>query len=162
MDDKEAAAALKLDDVALLAWNSNQRKLSVLSSKTLEPYLALDRQAPPWQLGEGWYSQEGGFRWTGPHASARLGRPDAAHEFELVVNVSPEQIRQTGPISVALTLNGTELGKRQLTAGGIQSVRWTIPSRDGNGAVFDVTPEYRPTNGDPRRLGLAVVAFGFR
>src|SRR5262249_2452834 len=31
IDDKDAAAALKLDDVALLAWNPNQRKLSVLS-----------------------------------------------------------------------------------------------------------------------------------
>ena len=27
---------------------------------------------------------------------------------------------------------------------------------------IDVEPEYRPANGDPRRLGLAVVAFGFR
>src|SRR2546430_11453170 len=54
---------------------------------TLFPYTTLFRS----QLGEGWYSQESGFRWTGPHASARLGRPDAAHSFELVVNVSPDR-----------------------------------------------------------------------
>src|SRR5262249_1755423 len=132
IDDKDAAAALKLDDVALLAWNPNQRKLSVLSTRTLEPFLTLDRPAPPWQLGEGWYGQEGGFRWIGPHASAHLERPDAAHSFELVVNVSPEQIRQTGPISVALSLNGIQIGKRRLTASGIQTLRWAIPGRDGN------------------------------
>jgi hypothetical protein len=164
IDDKEAAPALKLDDVALLRWNPNQRKLAVLLNKTLEPYLTFDRQAPPWQLGEGWYSQEDGFRWIAPHAGARLGHPpDAARDFELIVNVSSEQIR-TGPISVAVALNGVALGDRQLTAAGIQSLRWPVqpPYGETIDVEFRITPEYRPSNGDTRRLGAAVVAFGFR
>ena len=164
IDDKEAAAALQLDDVAILAWDSDQRELAVRSSKILEPFLTLDRRTPPWQLGPGWYNQEATFRWTEPRAAVRLNRPDAARDFELVVNVSTEQIRQTGPIGVTLSMNGTEIGKRQLTVSGIQSLRWRAPilGRGNHGAVFDVTPEYRPSTGDPRRLGLAVIAFGFR
>ena len=80
------------------------------------------------------------------------------------MNVSPEQIGRTGPISVAVALNGVNVGKRQFTANGIQSCRWPVRiSGAGQTAVeFDVAPEYRPSNGDTRRLGLAVVAFGFR
>jgi hypothetical protein len=169
IEAKEAAAAIKREHVWLLAWSPTQRKLAVISSKTQEPYLALGQHAPPWQLGAGWYRQEAGFRWMGPHASSQLPLPAAARDFELVVTVVPEQFRATGPIGVTVAMNGIDLGKRQLTATGLQSLRWPVAapilSRRGNGAVnvdFDVTPAYHPTNGDTRSLGLAVIAFGFR
>jgi hypothetical protein len=164
IEDKEAAQALKLEDVALLNWNPATRTLAVLSSKMKTPYVAMNLATPLWQFGGGWYSQEEGFRWMAPHASATLTRPGGAREFELIVNVSPEQIQQTGPIGVAVSLDGTEIGTRKLSANGVQTSRWpTPPSNPGQVRVdIDVTPEYRPSNGDTRRLGVAVVAFGFR
>ena len=96
--------------------------------------MAMNLETPLWQFGPGWYNQEAGFRWSAPHASATLIRPAAAREFELVVNLPPDQLKETGPIGVAVKLNGVELGKRQLTASGIQTFRWPAPqfgSRSG-------------------------------
>jgi hypothetical protein len=162
--DREAAAALKMDDVALLEWDPGERRLRVFSSKSPLPYLAVGRPAPPWQLGEGWYEPENGFRWTGPQAAARLAWPRETAAFELVVNVPPRQLQETGPARVALRLNGIDIGSRQVTQSGLQTLRWPVRREVPGTAAVDlaVTPEYRPANGDPRRLGLAVVAFGFR
>jgi len=164
IEDKEAAQALQLEDVALLKWNPSDRKLAVFSSKMQTPYVAMNLATPFWQFGGGWYSQEEGYRWTAPHASATLTRPRDAREFELIVNISPEQIQQTGPIGVAVSLDGAEIGRRKLERNGVQASRWPAPaSTPGQVKVdIDVTPEYRPSNGDARRLGVAVVAFGFR
>ena len=52
--------------------------LAVMSTRTQQPYLSMDYQSPPWQLGAGWYSQEDGYRWIAPHATARLLHPRGA------------------------------------------------------------------------------------
>jgi hypothetical protein len=164
IEDKEAPEALKLDDVALLKWNPDERRLAVLSSKTQAAYVEMERRPPSWQLGEGWFTQDNGFRWIRPHASARLSLPEGARDFELIVNVPPDQIREAGPIDVSVALNGAGIGRRQLTGNGIQSLRWPV-NLQTSGQVnvdFAITPEYRPSNGDSRVLGVAVVAFGFR
>jgi hypothetical protein len=162
--DKEAAAALKMDDVALLAWDPVERRLAVFSSKSPLPYVDRGRRAPPWQLGDGWFEPENGFRWTGPHAGARISSPRNTAAFELVVNISTRQLQETGPARVALKLDGIDIGSRQVTQSGVQTLRWPVRAKDAGTVAVDlaVTPEYRPSNGDPRRLGLAVVAFGFR
>lgn len=162
-EDKKAATALQRPDAALLIWNPVDKKL-VISRRMKIPYATMDAHIPLGTLGAGWYSQEPGFRWAAPHASATLTRPAGAREFELVANVSGDQLKLTGPIGVAVTLNGVDIGKQRLTAEGHQTARWTAPD-SGPGQVsvdIDVTPEYRPTNGDIRRLGIAVVGFGFR
>src|SRR5262249_3014111 len=56
IEHKQAATALQRDDVALLRWSPNESKLDVISSKTEERYLAMNRRTPPWQLRAGWYS----------------------------------------------------------------------------------------------------------
>jgi len=124
----------------------------------------MNKPSPLWQFGAGWYSQEAGYRWIAPHASATLTQPPDAREFELIANVSPDQVKQTGPIDVQVKLNGVEIGKGQFATNGIQALRWLAPI-SGPAAVkvdIDVTPEYRPANGDTRSLGIAIVAFGFR
>jgi hypothetical protein len=164
IEDKDAGEALKRADVALLKWNPNDRKLSVLSSRMQTPYVTMNGQTPLWQFGGGWYSQEESFRWIAPHASAQLLRPAAAREFEIIVNIPPDQIRHTGPIGVSVAADGVAIGSRQFTTAGIHTSRWPAPKTDAGQVNVDisVTPEYRPTNGDTRHLGVAVVAFGFR
>jgi hypothetical protein len=139
--------------------------LAVLTKKAPVAYVRTDAQAPLWQLGDGWYGQKDGFRWTNSHASATLSRPDCPRDFELVLNISPDHIRRTGPIAIALALNGRPIGQRQVSSAGAQTLHWPAPEGSASPQVavdLEVTPEYRPSNGDTRRLGVAVVAFGFR
>jgi hypothetical protein len=162
--DKEAAEALRKEDVALLKWNPVDRKLAVITGRKQAPYFAMNRQTPVWQLGGGWYVQAEGYRWMAPEASATLAQPEEALHFDLVVNLPPDQIAQTGPISVSLALNGADIGKRRLTASGVQTLSWPSPQSASEEASVNirVTPEFKPSNGDSRRLGLAVLALGFR
>ena len=114
--------------------------------------------------GGGWYSQEESFRWIAPHASAQLLRPAVAREFEIIVNIPEEQIKHTGPIDVSVTADGAEIGKSRFTKAGIHTSHWPAPKTQSGQINVEilVTPEYRPSNGDTRRLGVAIVGFGFK
>jgi hypothetical protein len=163
-EDKQANPALRRQDVALLQWNPVDKKLVVSSNAAPVGYLTLDGRMPPWALGDGWYSQEGGFRWMAPHATATLTPPAGARQFALTAFVSAGELKQLGPITVSVAVAGASIGTRQLTAEGQQTVTWPAPVV-GAGQVsveIDVTPAIEGSNGDTRRLGLAVVALGFR
>jgi hypothetical protein len=149
--DPAAAEAGKRPDAALLQWDAGARKLSIA-----KPSAA--------QFGEGWHAQEDGFRWIAPAAAATLPRPAGTREFALTVNIPEDQIRQTGPVTVAVSIDGVEIGTRQFRAAGVQSARWPAPESASDRANLDirVSPEYRPTNGDTRKLGVAVMELGFR
>jgi len=164
IEEKEAGQVIKLPDVALLKWNPVDRKLNVLSSRMQTPYVTMNGQTPLWQFGGGWYSQEESFRWIAPHASAQLLRPAVAREFEIIVNIPEEQIKHTGPIDVSVTADGAEIGKSRFTKAGIHTSHWPAPKTQSGqiNVEIRVTPEYRPSNGDTRRLGVAIVGFGFK
>lgn len=153
--------------VAMLIWNSRTRKLHIVARKTGAPdaaFVSMDEDTPSWQLGEGWYKLEGGFRWIQPRATARLNRPEDAREFELTVNIGPDFIREIGRTSVRASLNGALVGQEEYTKEGWQTSRWRVPpGAPGPVTVeFHVEPEYRASNGDPRRFGIPIAAFGFR
>src|SRR5438128_10122178 len=116
----------------------------------------MDRRTPLWQLIRGWYPLENTFRWIQPDAMARLRRPPDARRFELIVNTSPEQIREIGHTEVDVKLDGIPIGPRQFSGRGWQTARWDLPpAREGVTEVeFHVTPAYRAAM-DPRVLGVA-------
>ncbi|MCS7314443.1 MAG: hypothetical protein RMI94_02640 [Bryobacterales bacterium] len=151
------------EGAVLLSWDPVLRELSAFARAPGEPdasYIVMSRRAPVWQLGEGWYSLTGHFRWCRPRATARLRRPAGATEFELVVNMGPPPAGE--PIRAIVYLNGRVAGSSELRRGsGWHTVRWPLPT-DAPGRVrveFHVEP---PFVADPERpLGLAVGAFGF-
>ncbi|HWB96713.1 MAG TPA: hypothetical protein VG672_08430, partial [Bryobacteraceae bacterium] len=150
----------------LLSWDPAAGRLTALARRPDAPdasMIRMDRSAPAWQLEKGWYEQEGGFRWIEPVATARLYRPEGVDQFELTVTIHGDMIRDLGRIEVRLLVNGQEAGRREFTQPGGQAVRWKLaPSAAGPAQIeFQVQPPYRPSNQDPRTLGLAVVSFGF-
>src|SRR6185503_4620909 len=106
----------------------NTRVLTVTASKVETAYLSMNLDTPLWAFGPGWYNQEAAFRWSAPQASAMLTRPAAARQFELMVNLPPQQLKATGPITVAVKLNGVEIGKCRLTSSGTQTFHWPAPN----------------------------------
>ncbi|HWQ53247.1 MAG TPA: hypothetical protein VN442_06150 [Bryobacteraceae bacterium] len=166
MDSKEAHAALADGSpLAILGWDPGQRRLTVTARETGTPdaaYIRMDPGTPIWQLERGWFALEGGYRWTAPLATARLRRPAAARRFEVIVNVSQDQVRDAGGTGIRVVLDGQALPAREFTAAGWQTARWELPPGPAKQVAVSLeTKPYRPSNQDPRLLGVAVAGFGF-
>ena len=123
----------------------------------------MSRYVPYWQLGDGWHKQEGGYRWSKPHAEVSLTRPSGASRFELRVNVGPGQISAVNPIKARLNVDGEDLGEAIFTKQGWQTVGWDVRPKPGGRvrAILDVTTPFHPGPSDPRALGLAVGSIGY-
>lgn len=166
MDDPAAHATLESGaPAAILGWDPGASKLAIAARELGArdaAYIKMDRYTPVWQLDEGWFQLENGYRWTKPVAHARLHRPDGARRFGLTLNVSPDLVRDAGGTAVRVVLDGEALPPREFRAAGLQAAHWDLPSRPaGTVAVRLESTPYRPSNQDPRVLGAAVVAFGF-
>lgn len=166
VEDATAHAALRSGQpVAILGWDPALRTVAVTTrdfGTTDAAFIKMDRFTPVWQLEDGWFQLEGGFRWTKPAATARLYRPKAARQFALTVNMPPDMIRDAGGAEVRLMVGGESLPPRRFTAPGWQTARWELPERpEGLVPVRLECSPYRPSNQDPRELGVAVVGFGF-
>jgi hypothetical protein len=164
IDEPAAAALLMAPHVALLTWNNRTHRLGI-RFRTPEKdaaYLQMDGAEPLGQLGEGWYSVEGDYRWTALRAVARLGRPEGARRFELRVLVGPAQIQALGAVTVRIALDGRELEPRTFTNSGWQTAVWDLPSAP-SGPVRVTIIASRPFQPlpDVRVLGVAVGAVGF-
>ena len=154
------------EGVALLTWDPGARELSVAARRPGVPavgYLTINAKTPVWQLGEGWYPLEHGYRWIEPRATARLMRPEDAARFEIYVNVGPDYIRAVKRSQVEVLLNGRSVGSAEFTEHGWQRRSWPLtPAPAGQVEVeFRVLPEFRPNATDPRALGIAIGGFGF-
>jgi len=153
-----------LPDAPLLQWDDAARRLII---RKPSPHLSsIDiRQAESiWQLGDGWYVRENGSRWTAPRATARLYRLPESRQFEVAVVVTPQLIKDIHRTRLAVFLDGRLLGDREFSAVGRHTALWDLPP-GAPGPVeveFRSDPRYRPTNGDPRTLGIAIQEFGFR
>ncbi len=160
--------ALAKPPTMLLSWDPNTRRLHTVvhESATPEPsFIRMTALTPVWQLEDGWYPLEEGFRWIQPRAAARLHRPAGARRFEMTVNVGPALLRDLGRSRVEVTIDGVALGAREFSQPGWQNASWDLAPGVAAASVrieFRVTPEYRPGAADPRVLGIGVVAFGFR
>jgi hypothetical protein len=126
-------------------------------------YIMMNELTPLWQLTDGWFGLEDGFRWSAPRATARLYRAPRATQFEVVLNIGPRLLASLGHSDFSARLNGVPLGTVRLTELGIRAVRWPLP-HGAPGTVeveFQADPPYRLPGNDPRTLGAAIVSFGF-
>ena len=163
-EDKEAREMLRgTEPLAVLSWDT-RGALTVTSRKPGVPdasFIRMDRGTPIWQLDDGWFQLEGGYRWTRDRAAAHLYRPPGARAFELTVNMGPEHIRIMKRTEVRVFLNGRQAGSAAFTRNGWQTVRWDLDAAPpGPVEVRFQSDPFHPS-GDPRALGVAVVSFGF-
>ena len=163
VDTPEAAAALKETPVALLNWDPKKGDLGIVLRRDDTPdapYIRMGMETPLWQLGDGWYEADAGYRWTkAAGATAHLSRPKGANHFELVVNVGEEYIRVLKKSRVAVSLNGTSVGISDFNERGYHTAHWDIPPAPAG--PVSVTIHTEPAFPGGRLLGIAVVSFGF-
>src|ERR1022692_3451714 len=89
MEDPAAKVLEQGPAVATLVWTQANRKLWIVvhNPQTLDTtYIMNNELTPVWQLTDGWFGLEEGFRWAAPHATARLYRAPRATHFEVVLN----------------------------------------------------------------------------
>jgi hypothetical protein len=166
MEDPAAKSLLQSPAVATLVWVEPSRKLWITAHHPNTPdttYITMNELTPVWQLTDGWFGLEGGFRWTAPHATARLYRAPQVTQFEMVLSVAAQQLAALGHTDFSARLNGVPLATTRLTEPGIRTLRWPLPPGPAGTVTveFQTDPPFHPPNGDPRTLGFAVVSFGF-
>jgi hypothetical protein len=155
--------------LALLSWDApNQRLIALRRSGTVSDaaFIEMTPLTPLWQLIDGWYHLEGGFRWTMPVATARLRRPDNAREFIVRINVPPAFLKGSQRYRLHVSLDGVEIGTRTLSQAGWITESFPLSataSPPGRALVtFQLDPPFQAGPSDPRPLGVAIGAFGFR
>ena len=162
VDEPAARTVLAQPDVAILYWNRIARRLEtfVRTPATRDAsYIQMSPTIPAWQLGDGWFADDGAFRWTEPHATARLFRPEHADEFEVIFNVSALYITKLKHAHIEVSINGRRVGGADFDHSAIQPVRWKLePAPAG---TVEVTFETSPPYPDERPRGSAIFAFGF-
>lgn len=166
MEDPAAQSLLRSQAAATLSWVEKTHKLWITAHHPNAPdaaYLEMNELTPVWQLQDGWYGLEEGYRWTGPRATARLYRAAQATGFEVVMSVDAQLLAARGYTDFSARLNGVPLGTAHLTEVGIRTVRWPLPAGPAGTAEveFQADPPFHAANGDPRTLGAAIISFGF-
>lgn len=153
--------------LALLSWDYPAQRLYTLSrigEQQDAAWIEMTRLTPIWQLEKGWHGRDSSFRWTEPYATARLWRPAELTKFQIEVNIGLPYLKQIGQVTLETKLNGQTLGRETFTKPGWQTVTYSLPPAPAAQAQveFLVSPPFQPTNGDPRKLGIPIGAFGFR
>ena len=166
MEDAPTKSLAQNPALATLVWVQRTHKLwiAVHDPHTLDStYVMMNEVTPVWQLTDGWYGIEDGYRWAAPHAKARLYRAPRATQFEVVLNIGPQLLASQGHTDFSASLNGVPLGTARVAELGIQTVRWPLPPAPPGvvEAEFVSDPPFHASAADPRTLGTAVVSFGF-
>jgi hypothetical protein len=161
-DGPDRTKIIEQPELAVLYWNRTAHRLepAVRTPATVDAtFIDIGSRLPVWQLGEGWLPAEGAYRWTRPHATARLLRPANAAEFELTVNIGQQYLERIHRSHVEVALNGQKIGAADFDRLGYQTVRWKLGAAPGGAAevAFDTSPPY--PGADP--LGSAICSFGF-
>ena len=167
LEDAEHADPADNAKLALLRWDPARNDLFVQSRTAAgdAPYIEFSAIAPVWQLRNGWYRGEGNFRWTQPAAKARLRKPAGATRFSVTANISPDYIKAVRKSTLIVRVEGEEIGRAVYTENGWLTDYFAVKPGPSDAIVtveLTVDPPFRPSNGDPRSLGLPIAAFGFR
>ena len=161
-DGPDRSKILEQPELAVLHWNRTAHRLEpvVRTPATADAaFIDIGSRLPVWQLSDGWFPAEGAYRWTRPHATARLLRPANATEFELTVNIGRQYLDRIHRSHVEVALNGQKIGAADFDRLGYQTVRWPLVAAPAGPteAAFDTSPPYPAA--DP--LGSAICSFGF-
>ena len=161
-DGPERGKILQQRELAVLYWNQTAHRLDpvVRTPATSDAsFLDIGTRLPVWQLGSGWFPNDGAYRWTRPHATARIFRPANADDFELTVNIGQHYLDRIHRSHVEVSLNGEKIGAADFDRLGYQTVRWKLPAAPAGPVEvsFQTSPPYPAA--DP--LGSAICSFGF-
>jgi len=162
-DDTGSSGVLHTVPLMLLNWHPiyGLEPLVHASPGPTASYIKLDWRAPLWHLNEGWYGNNGAFRWIQPVATASLLRPEDAGRFEVTVNVGSELIEHVKRTRLRVLLDGVEAGTSEFDHKGLQTVNWSVSPRPAGptDVRFEVAPSYHAAQGN--LLGIAIAGFGF-
>ena len=161
-DGPDRGKILEQPELAVLDWNRTAHRLEPAVRTPATPdvtFIDIGSRLPVWQLGDGWFPADGAYRWTRPHATARLLRPANATEFELTVNIGRQYLDRIHRSHVEVALNGQKIGAADFDRLGYQTVRWKLGSAAAGPTevAFETSPPYAAA--DP--LGSAICSFGF-
>jgi hypothetical protein len=159
----EYAAGLQKPHLALLVWDGELHKLSVVPRVPDVSYIRLSPSEPEWQLGEGWIGHRSDPSWIGPQATARLLRPASARRFEVVVWVPTIYLETFHHGRLDVFLDHRLLGTGILDKPDRNAFRFdAAAAQEGPVEVeFRVDPALKDPNGSSLRYGTLVGAFGF-
>jgi hypothetical protein len=161
VNSDEARPLLKDPEIAVIGWDRIHRKLIAAVRTEGEPdigYIEMTKGLRVWQFGDGWFPMEGGFRWMGRQASARLRRPAGAEVFEVKANAGPHRG------GVEFFIDGHSQGAQWWEQEGWFARRWEIaPTAEARivNVELRATRTFKPSDTDTRDLGMAIAAFGF-
>jgi hypothetical protein len=166
IEEEKARKLASTGRVTFLNWDSKAKRLFAVTQDPAvgdASYIEMNGLTPIWQLDEGWFGLDAYFRWIAPRATAHLSRPPDVKHFELTVNMGQPTIDKYHGSSVHLILNGQDLGAKQFDAPGIHIGRWDLPPAEAGPAFVELraAPEIHIAP-DPRTLGVAITAFGFK
>jgi hypothetical protein len=124
-------------------------------------YVGAGTAASADQLLEGWYGIEDGFRWMMPEAAAHLLRPAREVLFQASFDVPSVILQNSVTPVLEVFVDGESLGTKPLAAGP-QTVEWRVKAGEAKTSVvrFRITPPPKVA-GDSRKLGVAMVGFGY-
>jgi hypothetical protein len=116
-------------------------------------------------LGEGWYANEGGYRWMGRRAKVYLSGPNSAQDRLFLQGYYPaEQLAE--PLGVRISVDGSAVAPFSITrANASFDETFELPPGLAGRPAIEVTVEvdrvFRNA-GDPRELGLAFGRLGLK
>jgi hypothetical protein len=118
------------------------------------------------QIGDGWYSIEDGFRWSGKHATVYLAGPTAPGQ-KLVVHGFPADVQtKSGPLRFALTIDGRPQPEHVIDGAHPEvQFEYPLPADLVGKPRIEVSFTLDRTikaPGDERALGLAFGEFGIQ
>jgi hypothetical protein len=163
--DARAAAAAHNVPMAIVDYDPVARKVNGIfrTRDQLESYIRFPGQF--WtasQFGAGWYDQGSAVRWIAPRAEAEFYRPGGASQFEIVATVPQSNIEKEGPSAVTLLEEGRPLGTAVLSS--TQPLHWKLSAGAAGGKHLTILSKPARHGGpqDPRDLGIAIKAIGYR
>ena len=161
VDSMPAEAVAPDQSVLLLSWDRVFRKMTPLFRAPGTPEaskITMQPGQPVWQLLGGWTGMVGGFRWSRPVATARLGVPPGATLFELGVNVGPVQVQEGYKGHAIISIDGQRIGEHEFSQTGWQKYSWPLPRNLPPVVTVEIRldPHFRDD------LGLAITSLEIR
>ncbi len=166
LNAEEDDGRLKAKDRALptLYWFRPRNLLTVVPHRFAEAetnYLEFQVPSAAWQLKDGFYKRENGYRWTAPTATLMLAAPQGASILQIRFNIGQPIIDAVRRIHVKVYVENELTGETDFIARGIPVVDFAL-KRNVSGPVevrLETTPGYTPPK-DGRSLGVAVIGIG--
>ena len=114
-------------------------------------------------LGPGWWPVEDKFRWMAKSASLTLGAPSDPKDRLHVSGFCPETVAKSGPVTLIVRANGSEVGRKALTEVAPFSFALPLPKMTSETVKIELEVS-RATRiaGDKRDLGLIFGTFAIR